>query len=281
MLFAHRIDLGLVENNAIDEASGIISSKNNSNLVWVHNDSGDRSRIYAVGLDGSHLGMITLNGIGARDWEDISIGPGPKEGVDYIYIGDIGDNFSIKEKKNIYRFEEPVIDFNSIQIPFDIQINMVESITYIYPDGKWDAESLMIDPISKDLYVLTKRESPIRVYRLPFPQSISSDVTAEYVGNFSLPPKGKYPSSDWVSSADISRDGRRVLIKTYDNIYLLEKEPNEALGSVLSANKTPIEYIPEPQGESVCWEWNNKGYYTISEEIRGIPAHLYYYHFTD
>ena len=100
ILFSNRIDLGNVDYNLIDEASGVASSKNNSNLIWVHNDSGDRSRIYAVGLDGSHLGVIRLKDVRSRDWEDICIGPGPEDGYDYIYIGDIGDNFSKKEKGN-------------------------------------------------------------------------------------------------------------------------------------------------------------------------------------
>ena len=156
-MFGARIDYGSVANDNIDEASGIVSSKNNKNLVWVHNDSGNLSRIYAVGLDGSHLGTLQLSGIRGRDWEDICIGPGPEEGIDYIYIGDIGDNFSIKEKKKIHRFKEPVINLDSTQIPFEIKIDKVESITYTYPDGKWDAETIMIDPISKDLYIVTKR----------------------------------------------------------------------------------------------------------------------------
>ena len=84
ILFSNRIDLGIVENLKIDEASGIASSKNNSHLVWVHNDSGDLPKIYGVGIDGSHLGSLRLKGILARDWEDMCIGPGPQKNIDYL-----------------------------------------------------------------------------------------------------------------------------------------------------------------------------------------------------
>ena len=129
-VFGQRVDIGLVANDKIDEASGIASSKNNKNLIWTHNDSGNLGRVYAIGSGGSHLGMLRLQGIIPLDWEDMCIGPGPKEGVDYIYIGDIGDNFGKKKKKRIYRFEEPILDLNSSSEPFDIKIKDIEKITF-------------------------------------------------------------------------------------------------------------------------------------------------------
>ena len=32
-----------------------------------------------------------LQGADLRDWEDMALGPGPKQGQDYLYVGDIGD----------------------------------------------------------------------------------------------------------------------------------------------------------------------------------------------
>ena len=96
------MDLGIVENLKIDEASGIASSKNNSHLVWVHNDSGDLPKIYGVGMDGSHQGSLRLKGILARDWEDMCIGPGPEKNIDFLYVGYIEIIFqSLKRRKYI------------------------------------------------------------------------------------------------------------------------------------------------------------------------------------
>ena len=96
--------MGIVAYDKIDEASGIASSKINPDIIWVHNDSGDLAKLYAVKLDGSYLGVLRLPGIIAKDWEDMCLGPGPNDNVDYIYIGDIGDNFARKNKKRIYLF---------------------------------------------------------------------------------------------------------------------------------------------------------------------------------
>ena len=73
----------------------------------------------------------------------------------------------------------------------------------------------MIDPFTKDLYVLSKRESLVSIYRLPFPQSTSKVIEAEKVGTFEVSPEKSYQHSDQITAADISRDGKRIIIKTY------------------------------------------------------------------
>ena len=278
-LFAERVDLGLVKLDKIDEASGVASSKNNKNLVWAHNDSGDLSKIYAIGLDGSHLGILRLSGILPRDWEDICIGPGPEDNTDYLYIADIGDNFSNRNKKIIHRIKEPVIEFDSLQTPFNIKTKDFETIVFKYPDGNRDAEALMIDPLTKDLFILSKRESSVHLYRLAYPQSVSSINIAEKIGSLTISPERRYYRSDQVTSADISRDGQKILIKTYYNVILIERPKEDSMSSILSSKQRNLYYIREIGGEAVCWRWDQEGYYTISEEAKNRSAHLYYYPF--
>ena len=50
------------------------------------------------------------------DFEDIALAPAPNQDVDYIYVGDIGNNWSKhcrgidKPNKKVYMFPEPNID---------------------------------------------------------------------------------------------------------------------------------------------------------------------------
>ena len=277
ILFSNRIDLGIVQNSKIDEASGISSSKNNSQLVWVHNDSGDLPKIYGVGMDGSHLGSLRLKGILARDWEDMCIGPGPKKNIDYLYVADIGDNFSKFKKKRIHRFKEPIINLKA-NSPFDLKIKDFDTIVFTYPDGNRDAEALMIDPITKDLYILSKRESLVSIYRLPFPQSTSKVIEAEKVGIFEVSPEKSYRRSDQITAADISPDGKRIIIKTYYEIIMINNFDNN-ISSALSSKQIKLDYTPARGGEAICWSWDQSGYYTISEQTRDFPVHLYFYPF--
>ena len=277
ILFSNRIDLGIVDNLKIDEASGISSSKNNPDLVWMHNDSGDLAKVYGVGLDGSYLGTIRLKGAIARDWEDMCIGPGPEDDIDYLYIGDIGDNFSKFKKKRIHRFKEPIIHSKQ-DLPFNIKIKDFDTIVFTYPDGNHDAEALMVDPNTKDLYILSKRESSVSIYRLSYPQSTSKVIKAEKLGNFTVSPDKSYRQSDQITAADISRDGSKIIIKTYYDIIMLNNS-NNSVASAFSSEQIKLDYTPVSGGEAVCWRWDQSGYYTISEKTDDSPVNLYFYPF--
>ena len=83
---------GIVRSELIREASGIVASRRNPGVLWVHNDSGDMARVFAITASGEFLGVCNIAGATARDWEDIAIGPGPDPDQHYLYLGDIGDN---------------------------------------------------------------------------------------------------------------------------------------------------------------------------------------------
>src|SRR5262245_1156570 len=95
----HLTDL---KNRSVNESSGIVASRRNSNLFWTHNDSGDGPFIYAFDRGGNHLGVWRVAGATARDWEDIAIGPGPTKDSPYVYIGDIGDNEKKRDEIVVY-----------------------------------------------------------------------------------------------------------------------------------------------------------------------------------
>ena len=41
------------------------------------------------------------------DVEEVTLGPGPEDGADYLYVGDIGDNDSRRFEITVVRFKEP------------------------------------------------------------------------------------------------------------------------------------------------------------------------------
>lgn len=179
-----RLDCGVVRSNDINEASGIALSKTNKDVLWTHNDSGDSSRLFAIGVDGTNVGEFTLQGPRARDWEDIAVGPGPEDGQSYIYIGEIGDNRAKFPDKYIYRIKEPVV--GSGNKPTDGVITDFDIIAFRFPDGNRDAETVMVDPLTKDIYVVSKRESHVRIYRAPYPQPVSNPFFLEYLTSVNI-----------------------------------------------------------------------------------------------
>jgi len=274
-IFGERQDYGEIECDLIDEASGIVSSKKNENVFWTHNDSGDENRIYAFNNLGQHLGIYYLDNCDARDWEDMAIGPGIEEDQTYLYIGDIGDNNSQYNTKYIYRFLEP--DVLSNQSPISEVIYNIDTIEYQYEDGNRDAETLMIDPITKDIIIVSKREELVHVYKLSYPQSTEFLSTAELVNIMDFYPQD---SSDLgrIVSGDISSNGTEILIKSYVNIFHFPRYQDQTITDAFTANTmTTVEYVMEPQGESIGWHPDGFGYYTLSEEAGDVPCHLYFY----
>jgi len=90
--FAAGRQVGVLESAMISEASGMAASRKNAGVFWVHNDSGDIGRVFAINGKGEVLGVYELAGVLARDFEDIAVGPGPEPNENYLYVGDTGDN---------------------------------------------------------------------------------------------------------------------------------------------------------------------------------------------
>ncbi|MEM9832302.1 MAG: PE-PGRS family protein, partial [Bacteroidota bacterium] len=218
--FSEPVNQGEVQYSAISEASGIVASRNNPDILWTHNDSGNAPKIYAISTSGEIMGEWVIGGATNRDWEDIAIGPGPEDGVTYLYVGDIGDNQAVHASLNIYRFPEPLINSNN---SVDT-IRNVEKINLKYPDGARDAETLLVDPFTRDLLILSKRDRFARLYRLPYPQSTSATIFAEKLGEWPREITGIFNQP---VGGDLSLDGRELLIKSYVQVLYWQRESSE------------------------------------------------------
>ncbi len=253
-----------VAGDPIHEASGLAASRRNPGVYWTHNDSGDQNRIYALNSAAQHVGTFTIDGFASRDWEDIAVGPGPSAGVNYIYVGNIGDNSAVYDLKYIARFPEPSVA--STTPPTTSTVFGAEIITFQYPDGRRDAETLMVDPWTKDIYIVSKRENQVNVYRAAYPQSTSSVITLEYVRTL--------PDVGWAVGGDISPAGDRIVIKKGSTVYHWCRGATQTVGQALSVTPVEVPYVQEQQGEAICWRADGNGYLTLSE---GSDEQLYWY----
>lgn len=256
--FATPLQTGSIQNSSVNEASGLIASRLNPNVLWTHNDSGDSARVFPMSTAGANLGTYAISGASATDWEDIAVGPGPTAGQQYLYIADTGDNGASRSSVSIYRVPEPVV--SDTQSPVTTTLTGAQKLTFKYPDGARDAESMFVDPGTGDIYIISKRENPHHVYRAAYPQSTSGTTTLELVTTFST-------TSDWLTSADISPTGNEILVRdTESNSGRLYTRP--VGGTIASAFATTPMTIPlatEQQGEAITFDPSGHGYYTTSE----------------
>ena len=258
-LAGHKV--GTVKSSLIGGASGLAASRKNPGVLWIHNDYGPGC-VYAMTPEGKHLGVYNLAGAKNLNWEDIAIGPGPQANVDYIYAGDIGDNNAKRKDITIYRIIEPNVDAS--QTPVNVTITDVEAIVLVYPDGPRDAETLIVDPLTKDIYIVSKEQTS-KVYRAAYPQSTTSKTTLEEVAKL-----------HWgmATAGDISPDGREIIVRGYFGASLWVRPKEGPMWKAFEGSECPIPIIVEQQGEAICFDANGAGYYTTSEH-RHQP--IYYF----
>jgi hypothetical protein len=270
------VHLGNLENQSVKESSGIAASRRNAGIFWTHNDSGDGPFIYAFDRQGKNRGVWRVTGAKAVDWEDMAIGPGPRRGRSYLYLGDIGDNSKKRDQITVYRVAEPQVtskdSSSSAQSPRATEA--AEVIRLKYPDGKYDAETLLIHPLTGDLYIITKvRGAAARVYKLRATAPKSAASPLSFVGEF------RFPNSfqGFITGGDISPDGRRVIISDYLGAceLILPGKRGTAFDEIWKQSPLTVDIGGFPgvrrQGEAICYRADGLAILATSE---GLPCPL-------
>ncbi|RYY52895.1 MAG: PE-PGRS family protein [Chitinophagaceae bacterium] len=241
------------------EVSGMAASYSQPGNLWLMEDGGNPTRIALVGTDGSFRKNVILRSITNRDWEEMSIVKGQGSGPAQLYVADIGNNNAAAIQPIIYNFDEPAAGTDTVQTFRTIRFN--------YPDGNRDAEAFLVDPLTRDIFIITKREEKSGIYRIAFPYA--DNAPAEKVGELG------YNSA---VAADISQDGTEILVKTYSNIWYYKRKTGEPVALALSRVPVQLGYQLELQGESLCLGADNQGFYTVPEMPVAGDQSLGYYH---
>jgi hypothetical protein len=237
----------------IKEASGITDSKIVPHTLWVEEDSGHPPQLYSLNYDGSVRKKVYVKGAANRDWEDLT------RSDDTLYVAETGDNNQVYPAYAIYKFAEPAAAIDTVY--------QFKKISFAYPDGSHDAEALLVDPSTKDIYIITKRDNPSRIYKISFPYSTTVINTAVLAGQLSF---------TGVVSAALAPDGKDILVKTYTAIYHYNTN-GQSIEAALQTTPTRLSYVPEPQGEAVTFAQDDSGFFTLSESGLASSVNLYFY----
>ncbi len=262
-------------DDRITESSGLAVSTRGE-VLWTHNDSGDTPRFFALDprscvttatyrldLPDTTVNTVTATAI---DWEDMTRTTAA-DGTPVLLFGDIGDNFQFRAAGvTVYEVAEPSGRADSPRTEAAVPVRAVYQL--VYPSGPVDAESLVGLPdgrlmvITKDrdarfdytghseVYVTTGRPTPgpnvmtkladLDVNALPGADASNRDSLA-------------------ITGAAVSRDGRRLLVRTYTTAYLYE------LARGFGVAPTVIPLLASKQGEAISWSTDGKGFFTSSE----------------
>jgi hypothetical protein len=252
-----------LEDRAIYESSGLVASRMSPGTYWTHNDAGNGPLIYAFDSEGRSRGTWEVTGATSIDWEDLSIGPGPKPDTNYLYIGDIGDNDGTRSEIVIYRIPEPVIPASTATQPYATE--KAEAIRLRYPDGSHDSEALLVHPRTGRVYLVVKEKSDKPgIYAADAPKGSGEVVTLRKIGEVDM--SGR--SGAEINGGAISPDGQRAALSDYDQGYeFVLPDANAPFDSIWKQPMRTVDLGKRKHGETVCYRLDGKALLATSERL--------------
>lgn len=243
-------------DSTLNEVSGIEVVRSQPALWWMHNDSGDSPRVFAVNKQGKIALTVNLVGGSALDWEDMAAQKG------WVYMGDIGDNLEFRPHVQIYRFKSPTIAANSLNQKLNLPASQWEMTSVSYPDGSHNCESLAVTPDGRMLFV-TKEESGTSgfyVWDKPWKGGTNGKLTK--IGTWTFGPSNKRQSL--ATGADFSSNGRKLVVTTYTDVYEFPLKKAFDFSSLkFSPQKQALP--DQKQCEAVCYSLDGRSIYSTGE----------------
>ncbi|PLX24475.1 MAG: hypothetical protein C0600_13000 [Ignavibacteria bacterium] len=259
LAYAAADTLCLLQDDEITELSGIAASRRQSPLLWMHNDSGDEPRLFAVDSTGRTLAICRLSDATHIDWEDMA--SATLDGIPWLYIGDIGDNDAKRDSIIIYRVPEPLLSTDWDRHPLSVE---AERASFVFEDGPRDSEALAVDARDGTLILIEKTGDALAgVYGAAWPGDGGSGMLTR-MGSIDIP--FSFSILRYVTGADLSVEGDRMVVRCYGGII----ESNVMETHPLSAHFTNPDWKLLPaaalfQPEAVCYSRDGRQILTGSE----------------
>ena len=223
-------------NKDIEEASAV-ETTTGSSLLWVIEDAGNQARVFGLDGKGNVEKVLNVENAKNNDWEDLT-----SDDSGNLYIGDFGNNsekrktFAILKISNVNEAKgatkASVIDFT---LPKGVKSKDFEAF-FLYGDS---------------FYIFSKERKKAVVIKVP--NRIGSH-RAELVSKYHL--KGKDTK---VTSADISSDGKTIILLNHDSIWELTNFEGDAF---FKGTIKKIELEHDSQKEGVCFKGDDTLYIT-------------------
>lgn len=243
------------------EFSGIVKSRSDKNVFWIQNDSGDQPRVFAIDSTGNFYQSaryrnyegISIAGATNVDWEDITM-----DNKGNLVIADVGNNYNDRKDLVLYVVPEPS--------PISSNTTFLKKLFFKYPDQKsfndkvdfnYDCEAVFFADGRFHMLSKDRMDTYTRLYRM------DTEKTDE-VNTLTL--IDKFDIGGQVTASDASEDGNKLLVITYEAIWLFERTRPDS--GYFNGN---IWWLPveAPQIESACFK-DDKHIWLLDEEAADI-----------
>ena len=262
---------GLLLDTQLSEVSGLAASRRHRDVLWLHDDGGNPSRLFAVNTRGQRQATFRLEGVPKTDWEDMAAFT--LDGRDYLLIADTGDNGGLRRTLQLHVVEEPRRLTNARLTP-------AWSIAFRWPDGARDCEAVAVDAARGVVLLFSKKRRPPEVFSLPLRPQGSQVLTARHIGHLHGVPRPQAEAdvtqrskvNSQITSADIAPDGRTLAVMTYRHLLLYRRKDDQRWADAVAGEPVvqPLPWLP--QAEALGWARDGRSLYASGEFI---PAPLY------
>ena len=259
--------VGTITEPGLVELSGLAAGERNPSVLWAHDD--EVPVLWALDTMGKVRARYQLEGPGVHangDNEDIAVIPGQAPGSGHVFLGEIGDNNEVKKTISIYRVLEPAVPDSYVE-----ETLVAETMQVVYPDAPHNAEALLVDPKTAEIFILQK--------------TVSSSATIWHVGQFvpemtvTAAAMGTVDQGPLITAGDISRDGTLIVLRNYTTTaWVWPRQEGETVPEALSHVPCEITIETEPQGEAICFSQDGKALFSSSEKATQPdprPLHRY------
>ncbi|MGH3736687.1 MAG: hypothetical protein ACRDT6_13910 [Micromonosporaceae bacterium] len=236
------------------EISGLVSTKNG--YVAVADGSADGSEVLEV-FDLDTKCQVTERHSFQRnpfDPEDLAVS---KDGT--LWVADTGDNKLERETVALWKISP---DRNQATI---------HRLTY--PDGRHDAEALLIQPDGKPVIVTKDLNGGgvSGIYIANTPLQADKAVPLTKVGEFKVSNTGTGGNrfgavgQRLVTGAALSADGTRAVVRTYADAYEWKVTGGNVVAALTKGKPVRTPLPGEPQGEAITFSQDGKTFVTATE----------------
>jgi hypothetical protein len=270
-VFTGPLAAGSIEVPPKKEASGLAISRSTPDVLWTHDDSGGAPVLYAFDTTGKKRGALRIAGVTNEDWEDMA--SFSRDGKSWLLIADAGDNDAKRASVLLHVVEEPAA--SQLNPDRETQATPAYSLRIRYEDGPRDCEGVAVDAIEGAVYLITKRNSPPRLYRVPLGASREKEVVAKFLGP--VPELAGTSPIDavfkhvagkraaWPTGFDISSDGRTAVVLTYGTPVVFNRRGKESWSDTFKQEPVRLLFHGLPQAEGVCFSADASSIYVVSE----------------
>lgn len=241
----------------LNQVAGMAVSRTHSGILWVFDAAPEAAELVALAETGG-VDLAVLFGASWEGVKDLAIGPGPGDG-DYLYVA---AQSSPGATLRVSRFAEPDPTAAAAEV-------VLEAVELPFADGsERTIDAMIVEPESGELYVISSGRTEASLYRTPEPFSAPSpelDLVAELdVGGLNR-----------IEAADLSRDGRTVVMRSSLNALAWERPEGVSLEEALVAAAPCRGELQDAGAEdAIGLVAGSTGFYSVSGGVsRGLYIH--------